>query len=121
MAERQADYHTVRKGERLLSRFVVEKDRHLLPFRGPQLPPDHWREQFLQRYSEDARQSRQFLITDPSVPCFNPRNDVAGNIPARDLTLCREVRLRPLAVSAQATHLRSADIEKFSTRVEIHT
>ena len=93
----------------------------LLPFRGSQLPPNIGREQFLQCCSEDTRQSRQFLITDPSVPCFNPCNDVAGNIPTRDLTLCSKVRLRPVEASAQATHLRPADIEIFSARVDIHT
>ena len=86
-----------------------------------QAAPNPRRKQVFQRDPEDRCQSRQLKIAHPPHPAFDPRDDVARNVPTGQLASRGERGLRPCPLRPRAAYLRSADTQEFGLRVEIHT
>ena len=77
-------------------------------------------------HAEHMRQKHQLEIGDPADTQLDPGNDVAGNIPAGQLTLCRQHGLRPSPARAKHANLRADNVARFlggvgSRRGDFHT
>jgi len=82
--------------------------------RGQDFVPSHLaRQQAAHGHVEHLSQKHQLEVCDPADPQLDAGNNVAGNIPAGQLTLRRQHGLRPSPAGAQHANLRADNVTGF--------
>ena len=77
--------------------------------------------QLLNSNTQNIGEICEFRISDPASLTFNPRNDVAGDIPTGKLALLGKMGLRPSVAASDPPNLWAANIKGLLFRVKNHT
>jgi len=82
--------------------------------RGQKFIPSHLAgKQAAYGHAEHLSQKHELEVGDPADTQLDAGNDVAGNIPACQLTLCRQHGLRPSSAGAEHANLRADNVTGF--------
>ena len=101
-------------GTDTIERSCCSLSLRFLRLRGQDFVPSHLPgQEAVYGHAEHMRQKHQLEIGDPADTQLDAGNDVAGNIPARQLTLRRQHGLRPAPAGAQHANLRADNVARF--------
>ena len=101
-------------GTDTIERSCCSLSLRFLRLRGQDFVPSHLPgQEAVYGHAEHMRQKHQLEIGDPADTQLDAGNDVAGNIPAGQLTLRRQYRLRPSPARAQDANLGPTTLRGF--------